>query len=208
MARFPAMTTDQIIRAAAPCAIAAALLGIPADLYHFTIDSRAEEAGTFLFKAHGALLVVAMGLLVVTLAGVALNVRRISTTGVICAFAGTLLVLANIATEAFAMPAAPEPLSDPQGYWLAVIIISFALFSFGWLLIAVSAMRAGALAKGPGILLCAGALIAFTPLQGAYILLLAGIALAVPQVIWKDRTHDQPSSARRSSSLRRRPVGP
>lgn len=201
------MTTDQIIRAAAPAAVLAAVLGIPADLYHFTIDSRAEEAGTFLFKAHGALLVVAMGLLVVALAGLALKVPRLSLTGVVCAFAGTLLVLANIATEAFAMPAAPEALSDPQGYWLAVIILSFGLFSFGWLLIGVSAMRAQAIGRPAGVLLCAGALIAFTPLQGAYILLLAGAAVAVSGAIWKDRAHDQPSAARRIDPLRRRPVG-
>jgi hypothetical protein len=201
------MTADHIIRAAVPSAVLAAALGIPADLYHFTIDSRAEEAGTTLFKAHGALLVLSMGLLVVALAGLALKVERLSATGVVCAFAGTLLVLANIATEAFAMPAAPEPLSDPQGYWLAVIILSFGLFSFGWLLVSVSAMRAGALGRAAGLLLCFGALVAFTPLQGAYILLLAGVAVATPLAIWKDRTHDQRSPSRRISSVRRRPLG-
>ena len=173
------MHADQIIRATAPAALAAAALGIPADLYHFTIDSRAEEAGTVLFKAHGALLVIAMGLLVVALAGIALRLGdRAARTGTILAFAGTLLVLANIATEAFAMPAAPEPLSDPKGYWLFVIILSFGLFSLGWLLVGVAAMRAGAVSRGAGLLLCAGALIAFTPIQGAYILLLAGVAAA------------------------------
>ncbi len=39
-------------------------------------------------------------------------------------------------------------------------------------------MRAGAVSRGAGLLLCAGALIAFTPVQGAYILLLAGVAAA------------------------------
>ena len=173
------MHADQIIRAATPAAIAAAALGIPADLYHFTIDSRAEEAGEVLFRAHGALLVVAMGLLVVALAGFALRLgERASRTGTVLAFAGTLLVLANIATEAFAMPAAPEALSDPKGYWLFVIILSFGLFSLGWLLVGIAAVRAGALSRGAGLLLCAGALIAFTPIPGAYILLLAGVAVA------------------------------
>lgn len=171
------MTADQITRAATPAALAAAALGIPADLYHFTIDSRAESAGEVLFKAHGALLVVAMGLLVVALAGFALRLGdRASRTGTILAFAGTLLVLANIATEAFAMPAAPEPLSDPQGYWLFVIILSFGMFSLGWLLTGVAALRAGAVSRPAGLLLCVGALIAFTPVQGAYLLLLAGVA--------------------------------
>ena len=173
------MNADQIIRASTPAALAAAGLGIPADLYHFTIDSRAEEAGAVLFKAHGALLVVAMGLLVVALAGIALRLgeRGARTgTGTVLAFAGTLLVMANIATEAFAMPAAPEALSDPEGYWLFVIILSFGLFSLGWLLTGVAAMRSGAVSRGAGLLLCIGALIAFTPIQGAYILLLAGVA--------------------------------
>ena len=173
------MNADQIIRAAAPAAVAAAALGIPGDLYHFTIESRAESAGEVLFKAHGALLVVAMGLLVVVLAGMALRLGdRASRTGTVLAFAGTLLVLANIATEAFAMPAAPEPLSDPEGYWLFVIILSFAMFSLGWLLVGISAMRAGAVPRGAGLVLCAGAVVAFTPIQGAYILLLAGVAAA------------------------------
>ena len=173
------MNADQIIRATTPAALAAAALGIPADLYHFTIDSRAEEAGQVLFKVHGALLVVAMGLLVVALAGISLRLGEHGArtgAGTVLAFAGTLLVLANIATEAFAMPAAPEALSDPEGYWLFVIILSFGLFSLGWLLTAVSAMRSGAVSKPAGLLLCLGALIAFTPIQGAYILLLAGVA--------------------------------
>jgi hypothetical protein len=180
------MTTDQITRATLPAALAAAALGIPADLYHFTIDSRADEAGEFLFKAHGVLLVIAMGLLVLVLAGIGLRLgEKAPRSGMILAFGGTLLVLANIATEAFAMPAAPEPLSDPQGYWLFVIILSFGVFSLGWLLIGVAAMRARAVSRGAGLLLCLGAVIAFTPIQGAYILLLAGVAataasLAVP----------------------------
>ena len=173
------MNADQIIRATVPAALAAAALGIPADLYHFTIDSRAEEAGEVLFKAHGALLVVAMGLLVVALAGIALRLGdRAARSGTLLAFAGTLLVLANVATEAFAMPAAPEPLSDPQGYWLFVIVLSFGMFSLGWLLVGVAALRARAVPRGAGLLLCAGALIAFTPVQGAYVLLLAGVAAA------------------------------
>lgn len=171
------MNNDQLIRAAAPAALAAAALGIPADLYHFTIDSRAESAHELLFKAHGALLVVAMALLVVVLAGIALRLGdRGSRAGTVLAFGGTLLVLANIATEAFAMPAAPEPLSDPKGYWLFVIIVSFALFSLGWLLIGIAALRARAVSRPAGLLLCVGALVAFTPIPGAYILLLAGVA--------------------------------
>lgn len=173
------MNTDTLTRAAAPAAATAALIGIPADVYHFLIPSRSEEAGTVLFKLHGILLVVAFCLAIVALAGMALRLdeSRTLTAGVVLAFVGTVLVAGNIATEAFWMPMAPETLDDPTGYTLATIVVSFAIFAAGWLLVGIAAARSGLVATPAAVLLCLGAIIGFTPLPGAYILLLAGIAI-------------------------------
>jgi hypothetical protein len=174
------MNSNTLIRAAAPAALVGAALGIPADVYHFAIDSREAEAGTLLFKLHGLLLVVAFALSIVALAGMALRLEnrlgRAGAAGVVIAYAGTLLVLVNVGTEAFAFGLAPGALSDPTGYALAVIVASFALFSIGWLLVGLAVARSGLGSTVAASVLCCGALVGFTPLPGAYILLLAGLA--------------------------------
>jgi hypothetical protein len=174
------MHSDLITRAAAPSAVTAAVIGIPADVYHFLIPGRAEEAGTVLFKLHGILLVAAFCLALVALVGIALRMGeragRAGTAGTVLAFVGTVLVVGNIATEAFWMPLAPEVLDDPTGYTLATIIVSFGIFALGWLLVGISVARSGLAATPAAVLLCLGAVVGFTPLPGAYILLLAGLA--------------------------------
>ena len=174
------MNSEHLIRLAAPAAAAAALIGIPADLYHLTIDGRAEAAGTLLFKLHGIGLVVAFLLSLVALAGVALRLGdrlgRVGVAGVLAAFAGTVLVIGNISTEAFWMPLAPEVIDDPTGYTLTTIVLSFGLFSAGWLTLGIVVLRTGLVPSPAPLLLCLGALIRFTPLPGAYVLLLLGIA--------------------------------
>lgn len=174
------MDTNTLIRLAGPAGILAACVGIPSDLYHFTIDSRASAADTFLFKAHGIGLVTAMILLVIVLAGIALRLGdRLGKPGrvaVAMAYVGTLLVLSNIATEAFMMPMAPEALSDPTGYALVTIIVSFALFAAGWFGVALSAGRSGSASPPAVLALCLGSLYGFTPFPGSYTLMLVGIA--------------------------------
>lgn len=171
-------------RMTAPAAVAAAALGIPGDLFHFTIGSRVSVADTLLFKIHGWLLVIAMGLLVLALAGIA---QRLAGRGgrldpvplavVAMTFTGTLLVLGNISTEAFVMPQAGAAVSDPTGYWLSVTVASYALFGFGWAGVAAVCARAGLLPWRAAVLLVVGGVVGFSPLPGSYILLLAGVAL-------------------------------
>jgi hypothetical protein len=115
--------------------------------------------------------------------------------GVPVAFAGTLLAVVNIGTEAFAMQLAPEALGDPSGYPLVVIIVSFALFSLGWLLVGVAAARSGLGSSPAAVLLIVGALIGFTPLPGSYVLMLAGIALTA-----RTLTAGEPASVRGAAS--------
>lgn len=187
------MTSEGLIRAAFPAAAAGAVIGVAGDLYHFTIDDLAAAAPEPLFKVHGLLLVVALGLALVALAGISLHhgdrSGRIGRAGTVIAFAGTTLVLANVYVEGVAMPRAPEALTDPQGYALAMVLVSYALLSLGWLLIGIATARSGLAPRRAAILLCVGAVIAFGPLPGSYILLLLGVAatarslaLAVPGV--------------------------
>ena len=171
-------------RLTAPAAVAAAAIGVPADLFHFTIDSRVSVADTVLFKVHGWLLVLAMALLVVALAGIAQRLAGrdgrlapVQLSVIAMTFAGTLLVLGNISTEAFVMPQAGEAVSDPAGYWLTVTIASYALFGFGWAAVAVLCARAKLVPWNVAALLVVGGVIGFSPLPGSYVLLLAGVAL-------------------------------
>ena len=171
-------------RLTAPAALAAAAIGVPADLYHFTIDSRASVADTVLFKVHGWLLVLAMALLVVALAGIAQRLARrdgrldpAPLAVLAMTFTGTVLVLGNISTEAFVMPQAGEAVSDPAGYWLSITIASYALFGFGWAGVAVLSARAGLVPWPVAAFLVLGGVIGFSPLPGSYVLLLAGAAL-------------------------------
>jgi hypothetical protein len=174
------MDTTTLIRSARPAALAAAVLGVPADLYHFPLDSRAEAAGSFLFYAHGAGLVAAWILALVALLGLALRLGadRWASVSVPMAFVGTVLVIADIYTEAFWMPLAPEQLSDPTGVTLTMIVLSFGLFAVGWL---VTALRLGArrlVPRGVAVVMALGAVYGFTPFPGSYILLLVGLAAA------------------------------
>lgn len=174
------MDTITFSRLATPAGIAAAALGVPADLYHFTIESRASASGTFLFAAHGVGLVTAMLLATVVLLGVGLRLApvlgRPGRVALATAYVGTLLVLCNIATEAWALPLAPEVLDNPSGYYLAVIVGSFALFAAGWFGVALAAGRHDLVSPPVVLTLCLGALYGFTPFPGSYTLLLLGIA--------------------------------
>ena len=170
-------------RLTAPAAVAAAALGVPADLFHFTIDSLVSASDTLLFKVHGWLLVIAMGLLVLALAGVAQRLAGrdgrldvVPLVAVAMTFTGTLLVLANISVEAFVMPQVPA-VADPTGYRLTIVIASYALFGFGWAALAVVCARAGLVPWKAAALLVVGGVIGFSPLPGSYILLLVGAAL-------------------------------
>lgn len=178
------MNESILTRITAPAAVAAVAIGVPGDLYHLTIDSRAEEAHTLLFKTHGWMLTVAVGLMVVVLAGIVLRLagrdNRIgpfATVVTALTFAGTLLVLGNISTEAFAMPQAGEAVSDPAGYWLAVVIASFALFGFGWAATGLVAARAGVLSWRVAALLAVGGVVAFTPIPGSYLVLFISVGI-------------------------------
>ena len=185
------MTTDQIRRTAAGAGIAAAAIGVPADLFHFTIDSRVTASGTTAFKLHGIGLILAFTLTLVALAGIVLAQADrggvLGRVGAALALLGTTLVIGDLAKEAFALPVAPEQLRDPKGYYLAVIVVSFALLTLGWLLTALATRKAGVGSGATTAVLVVGALLAFPPIPGAYVVLLVGIALTASRL--RDQVH-------------------
>ncbi len=175
------MTLDQLHRSATRAGLAAAAVGIPADLFHFTIESRAAASQSVAFRLHGIALVLAFTLLMLALAGIVLAQRdragRLGRIGGLLALLGTALVIGDLAKEAFALPLAPAELGDPQGFFLAVVVVSFALLALGWLLTAVAAHRAGVASGRAAALLGIGAVLAFPPIPGAYVVLLLGVAV-------------------------------
>ena len=175
------MTLDQLHRTAARAAVAAAVIGIPADSVHFAID-RVGDSGSLAFRLHGLGLVTAFTLLLLALAGIVLAQRgragRLGTVGGLLALAGTALALGDITKEAFGLPLAPDQLGDPQGYYLAVVVVSFGLLAAGWAMTAVALRGAGVIHPRVSWLLLAGAVLAFPPIPGAYVGLLVGIAVA------------------------------
>lgn len=193
------MDTHTLIRLAKPAGLLAAALGIPSDLYHFTIESRASASDTFLFHAHGVGLTAAMVLLTVALAGLAFRAgSRLGAAGRTCvglAHVGTLLVLGNISTEAFQMRLAPDALDDPTGYSLVVIVISFALFAVGWFGVSLDLGRHGVVSPPVVLVLCLGALYGFTPFPGSYTLLLVGVAAAVVSAGGSDEPGPHPATS-------------
>ena len=181
------MTVDQIRRAAVAAGTAAAVIGLPADLYHFTIDSRTAAATTTAFRFHGVALVLAFVLLLVALAGLVLaqdgRSGRLGTLGAGIALLGTALVIGDLAKEAFGMPLAPEQLGDPTGWYLVVVVVSFGLLALGWLLTALALRRAGVISGPATWLLGAGAVLTFPPIPGAYVVLLIAVAVATRSLL-------------------------
>jgi hypothetical protein len=178
------VTADQLRRTAGRAGLAAAVVGVPADLYHFTMDGRtaAAAADGLGFRLHGVGLVLAFTLVLPALAGLVLaqegRAGRLGRTGAALALLGGTLVVGDLAKEAFGLPLAPEQLGDPAGYYLAVVVVSFGLLAAGWAVTAVALRRAGVL-RGPATaLLVVGAVLAFPPIPGAYVTLLLGIAVA------------------------------
>jgi hypothetical protein len=178
------LTADQLRRTAGRAGLAAAVVGVPADLYHFTMDGRtaAAAADGLGFRLHGVGLVLAFTLVLLALAGLVLaqegRAGRLGRAGAALALLGGTLVIGDLAKEAWGLPLAPEQLGDPAGYYLAVVVLSFGLLSAGWLLTALALRRAGVLSGPATGLLVAGSVLAFPPIPGAYVTLLVGIAVA------------------------------
>lgn len=177
------MTSSSLIRSGALCAIVAAVLGILGDLHHVTSD-RVEES--LLFKAHGVLLMTALVLAVVGLFGVTLfhadRWHALGKAAFWIALFGTILIAGDIYYETIVTPhiadVAPRFLdADLEGWHLLGVVVSFALFGGGWLLVGIAVARARLLTRAGAIILSIGGLIGFTPLPGSYLVFFVGLAM-------------------------------
>ena len=181
------MTVDQLTRIARRTGIAAAVLGIPADLFHFTMeDGRAAASQSLAFRVHGLALLTAFTLTLVALAAFVLAQQgrggRRGAVGAVLALFGTTFVIGDLAKEAFGLPLAPDALGEPGGYYLLVVVASFATLTAGWALTALALRKAGVLSGPAAALLVVGAVLALPPIPGAYVVLLLGLAVATRQL--------------------------
>ena len=177
--------SPSLVRLGGIAALVAAPLGILGDLYHFFMDDRSRVLGDAFFKAHGLLLMTAFLLLIIALPAFLFYRRDIlSPLGRIAlplGLIGTTLVLGDIWAETVVVPGivASQPQlveEDISGYHLAAVIAAFAIFALGWLLVGITSFRARNFPRPALIVLCIGAVVAFLPLPGVYILLLVGAA--------------------------------
>ena len=181
------MTVDQLTRAARRAGVAAAVVGVPSDLFHFTMaDGRAAASGSFAFRLHALGMLTAFTLALLAFGALVLAQQgrggRRGAAGALLTLFGTVFVVADLGKEAFGLPLAPEALGEPQGYYLLVVIASFAALTAGWTLTALALRRAGVLSGPATGLLVVGALLALPPIPGAYVVLLLGIAVAGTQL--------------------------
>jgi hypothetical protein len=176
-------TVTGFIRRGALAGLVAAALGLLGDLYHLTSD---REEGTVIFKIHGALLISALALAIVALFALALyhsgRAAKLWRIAPWVALFGTVLVAGDIYYETVVTPTLVETApayvdGDLAGWHLLAVIISFAIFGLGWMLVGIATAVAGLLSRPGAIVLIVGGLIGFTPLPGSYVLLFIGLAL-------------------------------
>ena len=170
-----------------------AALTLAGDAYHlFILHDRPTQAGTVAYAAHG--LALMLGLLLLLMA--ALSVARphpLTRAGLPTLVIGTGLVVGDVWAESIVLPGvltgtATELLGhDTSGRHLAFVIAAFALFATGWLLFALT-MRPtdGAVTW----LLIIGAVLAFLPIPGSYVLLATGACLVILRAHARTGQHD------------------
>jgi hypothetical protein len=114
-----------------------------------------------------ALALLGMGTLLLALTAIytreSAALGRLGLIGYVTAFLGTLMVAGDWWFEAFAIPKiateAPEVLHlPPSGSALAGVIATVGLYTVGWTLFGIAALRARAFPRAAGLLLLAGGL--------------------------------------------------
>ena len=139
---------------------------------------------------------------------------RLGLIGYATAFLGTLMVAGDWWFEAFAIPKiateAPEVLQmPPSGSALAGVIATVGLYTVGWTLVALAALRARVFPRAAGLLLLvgglAGPLALLTPYQIPLAIAIAWIGLTLQPESRRPRTGTtlaRPPSGKQPSSSR------
>ena len=145
--------------------------------------SELAQTDTYFLPAISALLSI-LALAVVLVGAWFWQRERFGTLGnvaFVVALLGTLLSAGAQWSYVFVVPyfadAAPKLVNTGQGVLLAGFIISYAVLALGWILFGLATMRAGLVPRWLGVLMVAGAAIAFLPLPSRTLVL--GLAVAL-----------------------------
>jgi hypothetical protein len=134
---------------------------------------------------------------------------RLGLFGSVTAFLGTLMVAGDWWFEAFAVPMiateAPEVLDvPPSGSALVGVIATVGLYTVGWTLFGVAALRARALPRAAALLLLigglAGPLALSTPFQIPLAIAIGWIGLSLQSESRTRRTAANPTSSSRAEA--------
>lgn len=166
--------------AAVKAAVGGCLLALAGDAYHlFVLDDRPTQATDALYRLHGLSLIA--GLLLLVLSALSLAPRsRLTAVALPALLVGTSLVVGDIWAEVVVLPGvlvpvAPQLLGDDiGGAHLGLVVMAYAIFALGWVLYAIAARRWAAPAAA--WLMLVGAVLAFLPIGGSYVLLSVGAA--------------------------------
>jgi ABC-type amino acid transport system permease subunit len=100
---------------------------------------------------------------------------------------GTMLAAGAQWTYVFVVPhisdAVPDLVNVGSGVLLVGFLVSYAVLSAGWVLFGIATLRVGIFRRWMGVLLLAGAVIAFLPMPSRTLLLAVGVAALGFQLI-------------------------
>ncbi|MDP9479311.1 MAG: hypothetical protein M3R38_27135 [Actinomycetota bacterium] len=163
------MSSSDLVRWGAPATMLGGALTVIANLMSpFIVDfnNLSGSTATNAYAFHHALLMLATLLLLGGIPGLQARqseaAGRLGWAGFLVAFVGTVLLVAHFWGQAFIAPAvaveAPELIDEPPALLIAEIMLSFLLFSLGWILFGVSMLRARVYPRVAAGLLIAGAI--------------------------------------------------
>ncbi|MDQ3107820.1 MAG: hypothetical protein M3Q68_08460, partial [Actinomycetota bacterium] len=158
-----------------------------------------------LFVAHGVAGVVSMALVVAILAGLVLRIGD-RAPGAFAPVAsgltllGTVAVAGGIWAEGFLVPfiGGKDPsvlVGDPGGVLLTALIAGGALFSTGWLSMAIVLRQADLASRATATVLGVSAVVAFLPFPGTTLVFLVALAVVTARVCASPAAASAPLSA-------------
>lgn len=162
-------------------AVVGGLLGVAGDAYHlFVLDDRPTQAATLGYRLHGFALMCGLVLLVLAAPALARGAGRLLRVALPVLTLGTALVVGDIWAETVVSPGVVGDSvallgEDIGGFHLAAVIAAYLLFAVGWLLYAMDALRGRWCPRPIALLLAIGAVLAFLPIGGSYVLLSLGM---------------------------------
>lgn len=165
------MSSEKLLRLAGLAAIAAGVLSIIGDVMSLGVDlEAADAAGDVSQRIVFGFYLLGTVLLLLGLTGLYASQSRaagiLGFAGFLLAFGGTALTVGAIWFEFYVVPElaaqAPDVATGELGF--TGFALSFLIAAVGWVLFAISTLRAGVYPRLAAGLLLAGALVSFVPL--------------------------------------------